>query len=146
MLSAPTRRTKTQYSAEELGVPTLNSIIPAGVQKPKGVKKGKVFVDDQEQMMMILKMVEAEKSKDVESRLMRARQLEEIREARRKEMEEKQSAKKAILEETKDSLRKKRRRRSQGSALDKEAIREEADKIGMEGKGGKSKRKRVSFG
>lgn len=34
------------YTEKELGIPTLNMITPAGVEKPKGKKKGKVFVDD----------------------------------------------------------------------------------------------------
>lgn len=37
---------KKKYTAEELGVPKLNMITPVGVVKPKGKKKGKVFVDD----------------------------------------------------------------------------------------------------
>ena len=42
--SRPIKR-KT-YTDTELGIPKLNTIVPAGVQKPKGKKKGKVFVDD----------------------------------------------------------------------------------------------------
>lgn len=34
------------YTEKELGIPTLNMITPVGVEKPKGGKKGKVFVDD----------------------------------------------------------------------------------------------------
>lgn len=37
---------KRVYSEEELGIPKLNTITPIGVIKPKGKKKGKVFVDD----------------------------------------------------------------------------------------------------
>lgn len=37
------------YTEKELGIPKLNMITPAGVQLPKGKKKGKVFVDDQVQ-------------------------------------------------------------------------------------------------
>lgn len=37
---------KKQWTAEQLGVPKLNAITPIGVQKPRGKKKGKVFVDD----------------------------------------------------------------------------------------------------
>lgn len=37
---------KKVYSEKELGVPTLNMVTPVGVVKPKGKKKGKVFVDD----------------------------------------------------------------------------------------------------
>lgn len=35
-----------KYTDEELGVPQLNMITPVGVEKPRGKKKGKVFVDD----------------------------------------------------------------------------------------------------
>lgn len=37
---------KRSYTEEELGIPKLNTITPVGVIKPKGKKKGKVFVDD----------------------------------------------------------------------------------------------------
>jgi 60S ribosomal subunit assembly/export protein LOC1 len=43
LLKKPKRKI---YTAEELGVPKLNMITPVGVVKPKGKKKGKVFVDD----------------------------------------------------------------------------------------------------
>ena len=41
----PAKKQKT-YTDKELGIPKLNMIVPAGVQKPKGKKKGKVYVDD----------------------------------------------------------------------------------------------------
>lgn len=37
---------KKVYTEDELGIPKLNMITPVGVVKPKGKKKGKVFVDD----------------------------------------------------------------------------------------------------
>ena len=37
------RRVRT---AEELGIPRLNMVTPAGVQRPRGKKKDKVYVDD----------------------------------------------------------------------------------------------------
>lgn len=40
------KRKKRVYSEKELGIPKLNMITPVGVEKPKGKKKGKVFVDD----------------------------------------------------------------------------------------------------
>lgn len=43
----PKKKKKRTYTEEELGIPKLNMITPVGVQKPKGKKKGKVFVDDQ---------------------------------------------------------------------------------------------------
>lgn len=88
----PKRRT---YTEKELDIPALNSIIPAGIAKPKGQKKGKKFVDDPASMMAIMSVVNAEKDKNVESKIMRARQLEEIREAKRKEAEARSEEKKA---------------------------------------------------
>ena len=41
------KKKRKVYTAEELGVPKLNTIVPVGVDQPKGKKKGKVFVDDQ---------------------------------------------------------------------------------------------------
>lgn len=43
LVRKPKRKT---YTEEELGIPTLNMITPVGVVKPRGKKKGKVFVDD----------------------------------------------------------------------------------------------------
>ena len=40
------KRRKKTYSEKELDIPKLNMITPVGVEKPKGKKKGKVFVDD----------------------------------------------------------------------------------------------------
>ncbi len=37
---------KKVYTEKELDIPKLNMVTPVGVQKPKGKKKGKVFVDD----------------------------------------------------------------------------------------------------
>jgi 60S ribosomal subunit assembly/export protein LOC1 len=40
------KKKKKVYSEKELDIPQLNMITPIGVTKPKGKKKGKVFVDD----------------------------------------------------------------------------------------------------
>ncbi len=40
------KKKKKIYTEKELGIPQLNMITPVGVTKPKGKKKGKVFVDD----------------------------------------------------------------------------------------------------
>lgn len=47
-LGKKSRSAKKQkvFTDEELGIPKLNMIIPAGVQKPKGKKKDKIYVDD----------------------------------------------------------------------------------------------------
>lgn len=41
------KKKKRVYTEAELDLPKLNQITPVGVVKPKGKKKGKVFVDDQ---------------------------------------------------------------------------------------------------
>lgn len=40
------KKKRPVYTAKELGIPELNMVTPVGVTKPKGKKKGKVFVDD----------------------------------------------------------------------------------------------------
>ena len=128
----------------------MNGIVPVGVQKPKGGKKGKVFVDDGPQMLTILKMVEAERTKDVESKVMRARQLEEIREARRQDEEKRSAQKNEKLEKTKNQLRGKKRNLKGGLAtgpgaghIPTEDVETNAENgTGRQGK----KKKRVSFG
>jgi len=42
----PQRKKRKIYTDKELGLPKLNMITPVGVEKPRGKKKGKVFVDD----------------------------------------------------------------------------------------------------
>jgi len=95
--TAAKTKKKRKYTAEELGVPKLNGIIPAGVQKPKGKKKGKIFVDDAESMLAIMGMVQAEKEGEREGKIMKQRQLEEIREAKKIETEKRTLAKQAKL-------------------------------------------------
>ncbi|KAI9878743.1 MAG: 60S ribosomal subunit assembly/export protein [Pleopsidium flavum] len=105
------KKKRKVYTEKELGLPKLNMITPVGVEKPRGKKKGKVFVDDRESMMTILAMVNADKEGQIESKMMKARQMEEIREARKREAEARQEEKKSKLEETKDAMRRKRKRR-----------------------------------
>ena len=45
---------KREYTEEELDLPKLNMITPAGVVKPKGKKKGISFVDDQVGFFLVL--------------------------------------------------------------------------------------------
>jgi 60S ribosomal subunit assembly/export protein LOC1 len=106
------KRKRREYTDKELELPTLNMITPVGVQKPKGKKKGKIFVDDQESMMTILAMVNAEKEGQIESKIMKARQMEEIREARRKAAEARHERKNEKLEETKKSFKKRKHAKS----------------------------------
>ncbi|CAG8929253.1 unnamed protein product [Penicillium salamii] len=103
------KKKKRVYTEKELDLPELNQITPVGVVKPKGKKKGKTFVDDQEGMMTILAMVNAEKEGQIESKMMKARQLEEIREAKKAEAEARMKERKNKLENVKDSLRKEKK-------------------------------------
>jgi 60S ribosomal subunit assembly/export protein LOC1 len=67
-------------------------------------------------MMTILAMVNAEKEGQIESKLIKARQMEEIREAKRKEAEARHEQKRAKLEEVKKSVKRNRKRQSDGDA------------------------------
>jgi 60S ribosomal subunit assembly/export protein LOC1 len=79
-------------------------------------------------MMTILAMVNADKEGQIESKMMKARQMEEIREARRVEGEKKADERKKRLEETKEGLRKKRRRSAGDAAEAKDEERQKASK------------------
>ncbi|CAK7211111.1 60S ribosomal subunit assembly/export protein [Sporothrix bragantina] len=142
MLELLQRRRKTRtYTEKELDIPKLNTITPVGVQKPKGKKKGKVFVDDKESMTTILAMVQAEKDGQIESKIMKSRQMEEIRQARLEEAEKKEEQRQAKLDEKKQSLRKKRKRPTKAGDGDDNIT--ELSSAGT--KASKLKKKRVSF-
>ncbi|ETS76995.1 60S ribosomal subunit assembly/export protein LOC1 [Pestalotiopsis fici W106-1] len=139
------KRKKKVYSEKELDIPKLNTVTPIGVEKPKGKKKGKVFVDDRESMNTILALVQADKEGEIESKMMKARQLEEIREARRVETEKKEAEKRARLDETKESLRRKRNRsigKPSADAADDSVVKEA---VTSGSRAVKPKKKRVSF-
>uniref|UniRef100_A0A8H7N4C9 60S ribosomal subunit assembly/export protein LOC1 n=1 Tax=Bionectria ochroleuca TaxID=29856 RepID=A0A8H7N4C9_BIOOC len=156
---------KKVYTAEELNIPKLNMITPVGVVKPRGKKRGQDLCRRQgkllatfncyhtvlraqranlfrlqEGMNTILSLVQAEKEGQIESKMIKARQLEEIREARRVEAEKKEEEKKTKLENMKDSLRKKRNRKSSGK---EEENLNEVSSMGT--KATKPKKKSVSF-
>lgn len=136
-----------RYSETELGVPQLNGIRPTGVQKRPNAKKGKTFVDDKDGMNAILAMVMAEKEGNIESKMMRARQLEEVREARRHEAEKRAESKKEGLEERKreikDNRRKKRHTESDAAAPANGTAKKDDE---QQGKAARKPKKRVSFG
>ncbi|GAM82611.1 hypothetical protein ANO11243_005930 [Dothideomycetidae sp. 11243] len=138
-ITRPEKKKKRVYTDKELGIPSLNGIKPTGVLKPHGTKKGKTFVDDREGMMAILAMVQAEKEGDIESKIMRARQMEEVREAKRAEAERRDGERKRKFEEVKDEVRKaegdKRKRRNERTKAPTQEVMPE-----------KKTKKRVSFG
>ncbi|KAK3327545.1 60S ribosomal subunit assembly export protein loc-1 [Cercophora scortea] len=130
------------YSAKELGIQDLNMVTPIGVVKPKGKKKGKVFVDDRESMTTILAIVEAQKNGQIESKMIKARQMEEIREARRLEAEAKDAERKEKFDETKDSMRNKRKRYVKPEESDHVDVK---DFVASGTNAVMAKKKRVSF-
>jgi 60S ribosomal subunit assembly/export protein LOC1 len=69
-------------------------------------------------MLTILAMVNADKEGQIESKMMKARQMEEIREARKAEAEKRVEMRKAKLDETKEGIGKKRKRPSAGGEKD----------------------------
>ena len=135
---------KRVYTEKELGIPELNGIRPTGVVKAPNAKKGKNFVDDREGMNAILAMVMAEKEGNIESKMMRARQLEEVREARKIEMEKRVTSKKAGLEDRKQSIKQdgKRKRHAVGESGEFQGFGDADDRSAKKAK----PRKRVSFG
>jgi 60S ribosomal subunit assembly/export protein LOC1 len=130
-----------RYTEKELKVPQLNGIRPSGVQKLPNKKKGKKFVDDGEGMKMIMAMVMAEKEGDVESKMMRARQLEEVREARKAEMEKRAESRKAGLDSRKEEIRASKKKGRRGGNLNM------MNGANNDGEGGEMRpKKKVSFG
>ena len=130
-----------RYTEQQLNVPQLNGIRPAGVVKPPNKKKGKQFVDDGDGMRTILALVMAEKEGNIESKMMRARHMEEIREARRVEAEKRAEGKKAGMEERKEEIKhnnKKKTKRLDGGVESKIAKETEQPS--------KARKKKVSFG
>lgn len=118
------------------------------------------FADDwQDGMATILAMVNAEKEGQIESKMMKARQLEEIRDAKRREAEARQAQKKSKLvrrfslspcwsmanieqEDAKDSIRNKRKHKSDDSQPNPKAGSTPSDESSSKSKG---KRKSVAF-
>lgn len=127
------KKKKRVYTAEELGIPKLNKAIDPTAVKRKG-KKGKKFVDNNA-MLRIVQSVNEKFDSDYASKLEKARQLEEIREAKRQEMER-------IDQEKEESLSKKKKEIKQ---------RKKKGNMGTEGEvptainDKKSKKKKVAF-
>ena len=136
--TTPKKKKPRTYTDKQLNLPTVNGIIPAGVTRSSGKKKGKVFIDDSDEMMTILNLVRAEKDGQIESKMIKMRQLEEIREGRKKEMEKREQVKGEKLEELKNAVKKKRGKK----AVDEKEVLEEKRQEKAKGKSGK---KRVSF-
>ncbi|CCG82127.1 protein of unknown function [Taphrina deformans PYCC 5710] len=99
-----TKRKTRKYTEKELNVPLLNTVAkPAAIQKNR--KKGKVFVEDQSVLLGILAEVNDAKEGQIRSKLERVKDLEEVRERKRLEIEKKERSKAALIEKKKNELR-----------------------------------------
>lgn len=156
---AANKKKKKVYTAQELGIPELNGITPEGVTKPPNMKKGKNFVDDSEGMAAIMAMVMAEKDGNIESKMQKARHLEELREAKKAEAEKRAQSKKETFEGRMENIKnserssKKQRGGKRGGDADEEPESRRSMKNGIfKGFGNdppldkKPSKKRVSFG
>lgn len=125
---------------KELGIPKLNTAIdPEGAKKALRGKKGKKFVDN-DQMNLLVSIVNEKIDSRNASKLEKARQLEMIREQKRKEIEKREAEKEAEIEQKKKEIKK----TSRGKSADKVQKKMEELKKKEEGKGN-SKKKSVSF-
>ena len=93
-------------------------------------------------MNTILAIVQAEKEGQIESKMIKARQMEQIREARRIEADKKYEERQTKLEETKEGLRKKRKRPQTGREDETDAVMKEASVTGSKAK---KPKKKVAF-
>lgn len=89
-------------------------------------------------MMTILAIVNAEKEGQIESKMMKARQLEEIHEAKRAEAEARMKDRKNKFDDVKDSIRQKKKGRGDKSG-EPTSIKDSISKPG------RSKKKTVAF-
>lgn len=90
-------------------------------------------------MNTIMSLVQAEKEGQIESKMIKARQMEEIREARKVETEKKDAERQEKLDNVKDSLRKKRKRKGGNEDDNMKSVTSTGTKAG------KPKKKSVSF-
>ncbi|CCF56485.1 hypothetical protein KAFR_0B01860 [Kazachstania africana CBS 2517] len=136
------KKNKTrEYNEKELGIPTLNKAVVPGVKIKRG-KKGKKFVADHDNLLFhrLIKSIGDQQDEVTESKLEKARRLEEIRELKRKELERKEAEKAAVLDDKKSEIK---RKASVARSLRRKNNRREESSPSLDTK--KGKKKSVSF-